>query len=450
MTRDLEFVSLVRDFEGLRAHLDSVPSDTDRLQALCDSGFGPSIGRWIARSAPPRVFERFFQDLARVDFDWLVRLRADVLGAADSRAVSELEPFPFAELSGAGTADLAARGQTDLADGRWGVVIFAGGAATRFWAGAAGHPQAAAVLARYGGNAPKGLFPVAPRSGRSFLDLFADQMLESALRHGRMAPLVLMAGRSTADALWEWVQTSLPDGFDREFVKVMIQADHPRLDMEGHLIVRPEGSLIFTGDGHGGVFKALLNDGAGPGGTAGWLRRLGVRSVVLHNVDNVAARALDPARLGFHAQGGFRMTMSAVPRVDPLEKVGIIAMSRELNRVEVVEYSVCPVRTATAVGPDGRLLFVPAHINTNLVDLDAIRPDLPPTLYSGKDVDLGGTLVKACSHEMLNQSLAGLLDPSEVGVLVLDREQYFQPTKSLDGVDSLVTTREWLARRGIE
>ena len=188
----------------------------------------------------------------------------------------------------------------------------------------------------------------------------------------------------------------------------------------------------------------------GDGGVAGWLRGLGVRSIVLHNVDNVAAMALEPARLGFHARGGFSMTMSAVLRVDPLEKVGIIAMNRVTGRVEVVEYSVCPVQTATAVDAAGRLLLVPAHINTNLVELDAVRPDLPPTLYGGKEVDIGGRLVRACSHEMLNQSLAGLLEPSRVGVLVLDRDRYFQPTKSLDGVDSLVTTREWLARRGID
>ncbi|HOD00011.1 MAG TPA: UTP--glucose-1-phosphate uridylyltransferase [Myxococcota bacterium] len=452
MTRDSEFDGAVRAFEGLRAHLEAVPRDCELLQILCEEGFGASIGRWVPMSAPPAVFERLFLDLARVDFAWLRRLRSDVLAAPTdgSGGVPELAPFPYAELSGAGIGDLASRGEADLVSGRWGVVIFAGGAATRFWAGASGHPQARAILSRYGGNAPKGLFPVAPLTGRSFLDLFAEQMLQSGRRHGRMAPLVLMAGRATRDALLEWVETSLPEGFDRSLVKVMVQADHPRLDMDGHLLIRADGSLVFTGDGHGGVFKALLDPEYGDGGVAGWLRGLGVRSIVLHNVDNVAAMALEPARLGFHARGGFSMTMSAVLRVDPLEKVGIIAMNRVTGRVEVVEYSVCPVQTATAVDAAGRLLLVPAHINTNLVELDAVRPDLPPTLYGGKEVDIGGRLVRACSHEMLNQSLAGLLEPSRVGVLVLERDRYFQPTKSLDGVDSLVTTREWLGRRGID
>lgn len=442
----------VRNVPGLERALTARPESAFAVESLVAAGFGPSLAKWLGpHAAGPGVIDRFLSDLGRVDVKWLARLRDDVR-ASGMKQVSPLNllPFPSSEVADVDRGAMAEAGRTALTSGRWGVVIFAGGAATRFWAGARNHPQAASVLRRFGGNAPKGLFPVCERTGRSFLDLFVEQMLASASVSGRIAPLVLMAGRATSAPLQEWVDRSLPNGFPRDMVRVMVQAEHPRLDMDGDLIVRPDGSLVFTGDGHGGVFRALLAPGDDAVTTIEWLRGHGVSDLVLHNVDNVAANALEPTRLGFHLAGGFLMTLSAVPRLDPFEKVGIVALNADSGRVEVVEYSVCPPETATATDASGALLFRPAHINSNLVSLDAVRPDLPPTLYPGKEVDVGGTLVPACSHEMLNQSLAGMLEPERVGCLVLDRREYFQPTKSLTGVDSLVTTREWLASRGID
>ncbi len=437
--------------DGLAGALASTPGALPVFEELIAAGFAPSLPKWLAPNAcRPGVVARFAADLARVDVNWLARLRLDIRTAgATSAPASRLVPFPSHEASGLDVPELALRGRRDLSAGRWGVVIFAGGAATRFWAGAGAHPQAAAVLRRFGGAAPKGLFPVCEKSGRSFLDLFAGQMLVCGRECGRFAPLVLMAGHSTRAALQEWVDHFLPSGFPRDMVRVMVQAEHPRLDMDGDLIVRPDGALVFTGDGHGGVFKAMLTTGGDGLTTMDWLRGHGVSDVVLHNVDNVAANALEPVRLGFHASGCYGMTLSAVMRRAPFEKVGIIATDADTGRVEVVEYSVCPRETALATDSSGALMFRPAHINTNLVALDSVRADLPPTLYPGKEVDVGGRLVPACSHEMLNQSLAGLLDPRIVGCLILERDEFFQPTKSLTGVDSLVTTREWLARRGV-
>lgn len=436
---------VIKSVPSIRGYLSASPDDKVLLDRLLQAGFGPSALKWLAPTADRKgVLKRFFADLATVDFEWISRLRAEVASRGRITANQRgLEPFPWHGIEG---ADLTAAGNRELEAGLWGVVIFAGGAATRFWAGASSHPQAAAVLKRFGGSAPKGLFPVGPRTGRSFLDLFAGEMRGSAERTGRQAPLVLMAGRTTRGPLQDWVDESLPEGMDRDLVHVMVQMEHPRLDMDGNLLVRPDGSLVFTGDGHGGVYRAMLeNDGDS---VASRLAGLGVRRLVLHNVDNVAARALEPSRLGFHALGGYSMTMSAVPRTDPFEKVGIIARDSGTGRVDVVEYSVCPPEVATAVDDSGRLLFMPAHINTNLVDLDAIRADLPRTLYPGKKVEVGDIFVEACSHEMLNQSLAGLLESSRVGVAMLDRSEFFQPTKSLDGADSLESTRRWLSGRG--
>jgi hypothetical protein len=135
-----------------------------------------------------------------------------------------------------------------------------------------------------------------------------------------------------------------------------------------------------------------------------------------------------------------------VPRARISEKVGLVVRDRRADRIEVIEYSVCPREVAEAAATDGGPLFRLAHINTNLVALDAVRPDIPPTLYTGKKVEVAGRVVDTSSFEMLNQHLSGLLPAARVGVLAAERDGYFMPTKSLRGEDSLEDTMAAMSR----
>jgi hypothetical protein len=225
----------------------------------------------------------------------------------------------------------------------------------------------------------------------------------------------------------------------------MGQAENPRLDEDGDLVVTPDGHLVRTGDGHGGVFRALLRPAAG-GSMAERLAAWGFRGVVMHNVDNAASRPFEPARLGVHLASGRRMTVTVVRRARVSEKVGLALRNLATGRVEVIEYSVCPAEVGEAFDAGGRLVYDLAHINVNVVDLDAMRADLPPTLYRGKPVQIGDRTVSSSSFEMLNQHLTGLLAPEATGVLLVERDAYFLPTKTLVGEDSLDTTTAALSR----
>lgn len=430
----------------LAAYLADRPAVTGLAARLAAAGLDGVFAEYL-QDADEAAFDAFFADLAGADFAWMVRHRDAVLAGTGGGIEGVLEPVTPGTLGGGRDDDLAERGRASLQHGEWASLVFAGGAATRFYAEAERFERARKVIARFGSTPPKALFPLTPVTGMSFLELFAAQTLHVAVTSGRMPPLLLMTSGTTDGALRRFVAEADLQGFPHQFITLVAQHEHPRLDDRGVLLARPDGHLVFTGDGHGGVFRALLEPvGGGPSALA-VLRAAGVCGIVLHNVDNAAARPLEPARLGFHLAGGYRMTITAVPRATLAEKVGLVARNSATERIEVVEYSICPRAIGEAALADGTPVFRLANINTNLVSLDAVRADLPPTLYTGKQVQIGNRLVAASSHEMLNQHLAALLAPGEVGVLEVARDDYFLPTKTLTGDDSLAGTMHSLSRQ---
>lgn len=401
-------------------------------QRLLSLGMAGTFWRYLA-DASEEALAVFFTELAGVDFDWLERHRRllDTSAATvDTECLVRLIPLEPVIVRDDERAGLADTGWQLLADGEWAEVVFAGGAGTRF------HTGLESVCCQ---SVPKGLYPLTPVRERSFLELFCSEALATGIRCGRLPLMVLLTSSSTSVAIGEWLRRGGYQGFPKEAIFELRQAEHPRLDAEGDLIVDEQGHIIVTGDGHGGVFKALL------GGLAEQLKQQGVRSLILHNVDNAAAHPFEPVRLGLHRRQGWQMTLTAVKRAGD-EKVGLIGCDSKTGQVAVVEYSVCPGDIRSAMAEDGRPLFRLAHVNTNLVELDAIRADLPATLYTGRRITVSGREVLTSSLEMLNQHLAGMLPAGAVGVILVNREEFFLPTKSLAGEDSLAKTRAALSR----
>jgi len=416
-----------------------------RLEDLHRAGFLEDALRQVPLEAPPETWDTLIRDLAACDLDWIAGLREALDRPPAPRDPGDLLPVTPLRLDDPRRDSWIGAGTRALEEGAVASLIFAGGAATRFFSEAAGDPEVEALRSRLGADPPKGLYPLFPVLRRNFLEVFLAEALEAGLAAGHLPPVVLMTSRQTDTAIRAFFRDGYRESFPKDLVLPILQQEHPRLDARGRLVVAPGGRLVRTGDGHGGVFRALCRADEGPS-LRDRIRAMGVRTLVMHNVDNARARPFDPARLGVHESFAFAFTMTVAPRAHVREKVGLVAMDARTGRIEVIEYSVCPPEVADAKDPDGRPRFRYGHLNTNLVDLDSILPDLPRTLYTGKKVPVGDRLVETASHEMLNQHLSGLLPADRVGVLEVPREEFFLPTKSLRGEDSLEQTREALAQ----
>lgn len=396
----------------------------------------------------------FLQEAGHLNF-FRIGLHREALrlGEQPSLTPADVSPFPLVTLEEqrARAARDQASGLDSLADGRWASVAFAGGAGTRFFSRLDELKQALPapneVLRRrsFGANQPKGTFPISPVAGLSFYENIIAEALEAGVRTGRIPWVLFLTSVVTHDQTTGFLSGKNLWGFPREFIGFLQQTHEPRLDPEGDLIVADDtGRLSWTGDGHGGVYRALL---AG-GNLLEVIGRTGVAHLVMHNVDNAAARPFAPARLGFHLREVARFTLSAVRKTDPDERVGLLVRLRSSGKVEVVEYNLLGQEVARARdGRTGRLLHEAGNANTNLIAAEAIRADIEPTLYTGKTVNSRRGPVPSSSLEMLNQHITRRLDPQEVRAYEVEREEFFMPTKNVAGSDSVESTTRMLSER---
>jgi hypothetical protein len=444
---------IVQACPSLRQVLDQEPSMKTVVEDLLTRSLGGVFSKYLA-DADAQTARTFLEEAGRLDFS-RIELHQETRQRKEQQALSitDVAPVPLVTLEEqqARQADDSSAGRESLADGRWASVAFAGGAGTRFFSRLEeleeALPQPNEVLRhkKFDPSEPKGNFPISPVGGLSFYENIIAEALEAGVQCGRVPWVLFMTSSVTHDHTVRFLETGGLWGFPKECIAPFQQAQEPRLDEDGDLIVMDDsGHLVYNGDGHGGVYRALLaNDNL--------LEKIttdGVAHLVMHNVDNPAARPFAPSRLGFHLREGALFTLSGVRKTDPAEKVGLLMQLAASGNVEVVEYNVLSDEVARARDEKtGRLLHEAGNTNTNLIAADAVRADIEPTVYTGKTVSSRRGPVPSSSLEMLNQHITRLLDPQKVRAYEVERREFFMPTKNVTGTDSAESTNRMLSDR---
>ncbi len=203
-----------------------------------------------------------------------------------SGAVEALQPGDLTRLPApdeAGYEEAVAAGTEALRTGSIAIIVLAGGMATRFGGGVKAVADAI--------------------DGRSFLEVKLRETRRLARALDCTIPEALMTSFATDDAIGAHL-TERGLGDPIRFV----QPAAPRLRPNGSLFLAADGTPSLYGQGHGDLFATLRASGALEA-----LVEVGVRSVIVSNVDNLAAR-VDPAIVGMHVLAGTPLTVEVVPK----------------------------------------------------------------------------------------------------------------------------------------
>ena len=267
-----------------------------------------------------------------------------VQGPVEPPGAHDLTALP--EPGQPGHAEARAAGLEVLREGAAAAVVLGGGMATRF------------------GGVVKGVVPAI--DGRSFLELKLGQVADLGQAVAASLPVAVMTSFAT-------------DAITRDFVAERGLTAPLYFSQYVSLRLQPDGDLFRTGDGaaslyspgHGDLLLALRRSG-----TLARLRSLGVRYVMVSNVDNVPAR-LDPVVLGSHVRAGRPMTAEVIANTGDVGG----APARVGDKVFIVESMRYPA------GFDHSQLPV-TNVNTVTFDLDALDREFDLTwLYVEKTVD---------------------------------------------------------------
>ncbi len=424
-----------RDFETLRRYFE-------------DHDQGHVFRFWSVLDAAARA--RLLAQARAIELPALIAAYRRSLESAAPRA-RKLEPVPAertAERGGdpAKIAEARGRGEALLRAGRLALLVVAGGQATRL-----------------GFQGPKGAFPIGPLTGRTLFELQAQKIRGLGRRFARPLPWYVMTSPATEAATRALFERHAYFGLPPEDVFLFRQGTVQSFDFEGRLLLERPDRIFENPDGHGGSLPALLASGALED-----MEGRGVDTIFYYQVDNPLVRIADPVYLGFHDATGSEMSCKVVRKVDPMEKVGVLA--RVDGRVGVVEYTELDDEHRFARDESDELVYWAGNTATHAlatgfarrVAADAER--ILPYHASAKKIptlDDAGLPVQPAEpngHKLERFVFDAL--PAACGVCVVEanRGEEYSPIKNTEGDDSPTTARRdlvaqyrrWLEAGGIE
>ena len=206
-------------------------------------------------------------------------------------------------------------------------------------------------------------------------------------------------------------------------------------------------------NGNGGVYVSLRDSGI-----LSQLERQGVRSIFQFGVDNVLCHVAEPTFLGFCKSRKADCAAKTVPKCNPHEAVGVVALAD--GAPAVVEYSEISKEMAEATDASGELLFGASHICVNYFSLPFLRRfcerllhTLPLHVARKKipHVLPNGTRVTPTSNNGVKLEYF-IFDTfphaKSMAALMVPREEEFAPVKNPPGApsDSPDTARQMIYR----
>ena len=257
------------------------------------------------------------------------------------------------------------------------------------------------MATRFGGRV-KGV--VEAVDGHSFLELKLGQAAELGEQVGAAVPCALMTSFATDVPTREFLAgLHLPEPlFFSQYVSL-------RLERDGELFRTEDGRVSPYAPGHGDFLPAFRRSG-----TLQQLRSLGVRYVMVSNVDNLPAR-IDPVVIGMHLAAGRAMTAEVSVNNGnvggaPARLDGHPVLLESMRFPPDFDQSVLPV----------------TNVNTVTFDLEALDRDFPLTwLYIEKSVE-GRTAVQV---EHLFHEVSAFLPTTYLEVPVTGARSRFLPVK---------------------
>ncbi len=302
---------------------------------------------------------------------------------------------------------------------------------------------------RLGFDGPKGTYPIAPVTGKTLFNLFADAIARNQEKYGARIHWFIMTSQINNAATVKFFEDNGFFALDRDQVHFFIQGTMPAVGYDAKVLMESKSSLALSPDGHGGTLWALRTSGA-----LDKMAECGIDFVSYFQVDNPLVPVVDPKFIGLHALEKSQMSAISLSKTGPFEKLGNFCTSH--GRTWIIEYSDLPAELAESRNPDGSLLFVagsPAiHVISRafIEDLSANgKPGLPWHRADKKVgfIDENGEFVKPEQPNAVKfESFIFDAMPMAERTMLLeaDRAEEFAPTKNATGVDSAESCREMM------
>lgn len=370
---------------------------------------------------------RLLSQIENIDFGLITDLIKQ--GQAGQEKIinqDDILPIPYIirdELSDNEKEEYASIGKSLVEKGQYAVVTMAGGQGTRL-----GHAG------------PKGTYKIGLPSGMSLFEIQCNRLL----RLGNNVPWYIMTSKENDKETKEFFEANNYFGYNKDNIFFFTQGMLPMVLTNGKLVLEEKGYIKEGADGHGGIFRAMINSGVLED-----MKRRNIQWIFTCGIDNVLTRFDDMIFLGLVSKSGRCLGGKSLIKRGPYEKVGVFCSVE--NKPYVIEYTEISDEMANMKDDKGEYVYGDAHILCNLFNISVFEKmggaGLPYHVAVKKTnyIDENGSKIvpeKPCAYKFEAFIFDAFSYFDDMIVFRVNRNEEFAPVKNKSGEDSPETALE--------
>jgi len=372
----------------------------------------------------------FLNNIAHLDIDLVFKLYGDFKNENKKKGDSYITParvitLPKTEDEIAFRDKAKKAGENIIGENKVAVLIVAGGQGTRL-----------------GFDGPKGTFKISPVKGKSFFQLFSEQIISLSKKYNAKIPLIIMTSEENDSDTRNFFYENNYFGLEKDGVLFFKQGMLPSLTLSGNLILKGKYELATNPDGHGGSLKAIYESKI-----LDKLISMGYSELFYCQIDNPLVKILDPVFLGYHILTGSEVSTKVVRRRNIEEKVGVYVTLN--GKDAIIEYSDIDKAYMEAVDERGEIIYWAGNTAIHTFSIDFIKSlnehgfVLPYHRAKKKiEIEINNSINEADVLKFETFVFDAIPFAKKACAVEVQREEEFSPVKNKKGVDSPETAQK--------
>lgn len=290
---------------------------------------------------------------------------------------------------------------------------------------------------RLGHNGPKGTYMLDINGTQaSIFEVLSQKLIDAKIKYGVDIPWYIMTSNNNDAETKEFFKNNNFFGLNK--VKFFKQMDIPVLDENGKLLIGKDFLIKKAGNGNGGIYKALYEQGI-----LEEMENGGIEWIFVSGVDNILVNMVDPLFIGLNYVQGTEIASKPTTKKSPEEKASVFC--KRNGRSSIVEYTEISEEMKNMRDALGRLVYGQIDIVSHLYSLNALKKLKDVKLkyhiahkksaYLDKNLKLV-TPDSPNTYKFEQFIFDGFEEFEKITLLSVERDKEFAPIKNATGNDS--------------